>query len=465
MSGVAEVSAKYLAEAASNPIPIGYKQTDVGLIPEDWKCVTLGEIGDIVRGGSPRPAGDSRFFNGDFIPWLTVASLTNIPASEIYVTETISKLTELGSLQSRTLEKGTLIISNSGATLGVAKILGIKCCANDGVAAIINQKMGVREFLVYYFNTQTKKLHDQVATGNGQPNLNTDLIKNIAVPFPNEKEQTAIANALSDVDALVSELEELIAKKQAIKTATMQQLLTGRTRLPQFALREDGKPKGTKPSELGEIPEDWERISIGCDTVLKARIGWQALTTKEYQTTGDIYLVTGTDFDSGAVKWERCFYVSEWRYKQDQNIQLRNDDVLITKDGTIGKVGYVTALSRPATLNSGVFVVRPKNNNLMQRFLFYVLTSRVFDDFINRITAGSTITHLYQKDFVNFEFSAPCIEEQTAIATILSDMDEEIQALEQRLGKTRQIKQGMMQELLTGKTRLLQPLNKESQHG
>lgn len=101
----------------------------------------------------------------------------------------------------------------------------------------------------------------------------------------------------------------------------------------------------------------------------------------------------------------------------------------------------------------------------MQRFLFYVLTSRVFDDFINRITAGSTITHLYQKDFVNFEFSAPCIEEQTAIATILSDMDEEIQALEQRLGKTRQIKQGMMQELLTGKTRLLQPLNKESQHG
>ncbi|CSE26678.1 TPA: restriction endonuclease subunit S [Escherichia coli] len=465
MSGVAEVSAKYLAEAASNPIPIGYKQTDVGLIPEDWKCVTLGEIGDIVRGGSPRPAGDSRFFNGDFIPWLTVASLTNIPASEIYVTETISKLTELGSLQSRTLEKGTLIISNSGATLGVAKILGIKCCANDGVAAIINQKMGVREFLVYYFNTQTKKLHDQVATGNGQPNLNTDLIKNIAVPFPNEKEQTAIANALSDVDALVSELEELIAKKQAIKTATMQQLLTGRTRLPQFALREDGKPKGTKPSELGEIPEDWERISIGRDTVLKARIGWQALTTKEYQTTGDIYLVTGTDFDSGAVKWERCFYVSEWRYKQDQNIQLRNDDVLITKDGTIGKVGYVTALSRPATLNSGVFVVRPKNNNLMQRFLFYVLTSRVFDDFINRITAGSTITHLYQKDFVNFEFSAPCIEEQTAIATILSDMDEEIQALEQRLGKTRQIKQGMMQELLTGKTRLLQPLNKESQHG
>ena len=233
MSGVAEVSAKYLAEAASNPIPIGYKQTDVGLIPEDWKCVTLGEIGDIVRGGSPRPAGDSRFFNGDFIPWLTVASLTNIPASEIYVTETISKLTELGSLQSRTLEKGTLIISNSGATLGVAKILGIKCCANDGVAAIINQKMGVREFLVYYFNTQTKKLHDQVATGNGQPNLNTDLIKNIAVPFPNEKEQTAIATILSDMDEEIQALEQRLGKTRQIKQGMMQELLTGKTRLLQ----------------------------------------------------------------------------------------------------------------------------------------------------------------------------------------------------------------------------------------
>src|SRR5690606_42010572 len=126
-----------------------------------------------------------------------------------------------------------------------------------------------------------------VYLGGGVGNLNVDVVRNYPIVVPSLKEQTAIANALSDVDALISELEKLIAKKQAIKTATMQQLLTGRTRLPQFALREDGTPtnspgtnldagaggpkgegqdglrKSTKPSELGEIPEDWEVVAMG----------------------------------------------------------------------------------------------------------------------------------------------------------------------------------------------------------
>ncbi|MBY3693102.1 restriction endonuclease subunit S [Vibrio cholerae] len=455
MSGVAEVSPKYLTEAASNAVPVGYKQTEVGVIPTDWDAVCLGDVSE-VRMCKRILAGQTQKIGA--IPFFKIGTFGGEP--DAYIPQF---LYEDFKAKYSFPDKGDILISAAG-TLGKSVIYdGMPAYFQDSniVWLKVNQRKLLNEYLYHYY----KVIKWASSEGSTIARLYNGIIRASMIALPATLEQTAIANALSDVDALISELERLIAKKQAIKTATMQQLLTGRTRLPQFALREDGKPKGTKPSELGEIPEDWERISIGRDTVLKARIGWQALTTKEYQTTGDIYLVTGTDFDSGAVKWERCFYVSEWRYKQDQNIQLRNDDVLITKDGTIGKVGYVTALSRPATLNSGVFVVRPKNNNLMQRFLFYVLTSRVFDDFINRITAGSTITHLYQKDFVNFEFSAPCIEEQTAIATILSDMDEEIQALEQRLGKTRQIKQGMMQELLTGKTRLLQPLNKESQHG
>ena len=118
----------------------GYKQTEVGVIPEDWEVKQLGEISTVVRGGSPRPAGDPKYFNGSFIPWLTVAALTNIPDSQIHVRETVGYLTEKGSKHSRTLEKDTLIIANSGATLGVAKILSIRCCANDGVAALLNQR-------------------------------------------------------------------------------------------------------------------------------------------------------------------------------------------------------------------------------------------------------------------------------------------------------------------------------------
>ena len=162
----------------------GYKQTEVGVIPAEWEVMRLGDLGGVVRGGSPRPAGDARYFNGDFIPWLTVAALTNISEHQLTVTQTVGGLTEEGSKLSRTLAEGTLIIANSGATLGVAKLLGVTCCANDGIAAIINQRLGDKLFVCYYVNTQTKRLREVIATGNGQPNLNTGLIRDITFPSP-----------------------------------------------------------------------------------------------------------------------------------------------------------------------------------------------------------------------------------------------------------------------------------------
>ncbi|MEL7219765.1 MAG: restriction endonuclease subunit S [Bacteroidota bacterium] len=163
----------------------GYKQTEIGIIPEDWDSNFINEISTPVRGGSPRPAGDPRFFNGNFIPWLTVASLTNIPESQINVKQTSGCLTQAGSLQSRILFPGTLIISNSGATLGVSKLLSIKCCANDGIAALLNVDQNVNKlFVVYYLNTKTEYFRNVVATGNGQPNLNTNFWKPFRLEFP-----------------------------------------------------------------------------------------------------------------------------------------------------------------------------------------------------------------------------------------------------------------------------------------
>jgi type I restriction enzyme S subunit len=107
---------------AEAPIPYGYKQTEAGVIPEDWEVKSANQIGTPVRGASPRPAGDPRYFNGSYIPWLTVAALTNIPASQLVVTETATYLTEEGSLHSRTLSPGALIIANSGATSSYPKI-------------------------------------------------------------------------------------------------------------------------------------------------------------------------------------------------------------------------------------------------------------------------------------------------------------------------------------------------------
>ncbi|MFQ2053019.1 restriction endonuclease subunit S [Aeromonas veronii] len=446
-------------EATGKAIPAGYQQTEVGVIPEDWEVVA---VSDVISEISMGPFGSDIKVSNFVKSGVPVLSGINVASSKLvdsfsnFVTN--KKAIEL---KKAVASRGDVVVTHRG-TIGQISYIPDDSLF-DGYVVSQSQfrvrfnKKTLPAWVVLYFLSpagSAKLLEGKGHTGVPAIAQATTTFRKLKFPLPSLEEQTAIANVLSDSDALIDALEQLIAKKQAIKNATMQQLLTGRTRLPAFALRPDGTPKGYKPSELGDIPDDWEEISIGQYAVLKARIGWQALTTKEYQVSGDIYLVTGIDFDAGAVMWDKCCYVSEWRYKQDTNIQLRENDVLITKDGTVGKVGYVSALEKPATLNSGVFVIRPKNNSFVPRYLFYVLTSRLFNDFMNQITAGSTITHLYQKDFVNFEFSAPNIEEQTAIATILSDMDNELQALTQKLEKARALKQGMMQQLLTGKIRL-----------
>jgi type I restriction enzyme, S subunit len=204
-------------------------------------------------------------------------------------------------------------------------------------------------------------------------------------------------------------------------------------------------------TELGLLPRRWEVISLLETSILKARIGWQGLTTAEYLERGDYYLVTGTDFFNGKIKWETCHYVDAHRYNQDKNIQLKNGDVLVTKDGTIGKVAYVEELNGKATLNSGVFVIRPKNNVYLPKYFFYVLCSPYFDTFLKQLTAGSTIVHLYQKDFVNFKFPLPPLPEQARIAEILQDQDALIGRQEEAIDKQKMLKQATMQALLQPK--------------
>ncbi|MBF0231404.1 MAG: restriction endonuclease subunit S [Desulfamplus sp.] len=264
-----------------------------------------------------------------------------------------------------------------------------------------------------------------------QASINLKELFAFKIPFPPTlTEQTAIANALSDADALITSLEKLIAKKRNIKQGAMQKLL---------------QPK-----------EGWEVKRLGEAATLKARIGWQGLTTAEYNITGDYYLITGTEFKNGFIDWESCFYVDEGRFRQDKNIQIRERDILVTKDGTIGKIAFIKEILKPATLNSGVFVIRPIDNAFSPEFFYYLLLSDVFKRFLSQLSAGSTINHLYQKDFITFKFQTPNnIEEQTHIAVILSDMDNEITALENKLEKYKKIKLGMMQNLLTGRIRLI----------
>jgi type I restriction enzyme S subunit len=210
--------------------------------------------------------------------------------------------------------------------------------------------------------------------------------------------------------------------------------------------------KGYKYTDVGIIPEDWAVHNIADNSTMKARIGWQGLTTAEYLSMGDYFLVTGTDFFDGRIKWATCHYVTKDRFDQDKNIQLKQNDILITKDGTIGKVAFIDELPLDATLNSGVFVIRPIDNAYDPKYCYYIFNSQYFDSFLRKLVAGSTINHLYQKDFVSFQFPLPpTTNEQIAIAEALSDMDNLIAGLEQLITKKKAIKQGAMQELLRPK--------------
>jgi len=179
---------------------------------------------------------------------------------------------------------------------------------------------------------------------------------------------------------------------------------------------------------------------------LRARIGWQGLRSDEFKTEGP-YLVTGVDFHNGRVDWDDCYHVTEERYAQDKGIQLHEHDLLITKDGTIGKTAVVIDCPEKATLNSGVFVVRAINNEVVPEFLHYILHSHWFDLFVRNVLTGSTIKHLNQEKFYKFTFEAPDVPTQKKIVEVLESIDAVIDKTREFITKYTNIKSGMLHDL------------------
>lgn len=170
---------------------------------------------------------------------------------------------------------------------------------------------------------------------------------------------------------------------------------------------------------LGEIPSHWEIRSLKYCCSLKGRIGWNGLRSEEFQSSSYAYLVTGQDFIGSEINWSNCYQINQERYEEDPFIQLSNGDMLITKDGTIGKVAKVTNLDKPACLNSGIFVIKQKANYFNQGFLYWMLCSNVLKEFNVYTQTGATIAHLYQNVFENMPCIIPSTSEQEIIAAYL----------------------------------------------
>ncbi|EGR4294282.1 restriction endonuclease subunit S [Vibrio cholerae] len=435
-----------------------------GKLPSDWRCVPLGDLIKSTEYGSSAKS----HYSGT-IPVLRMGNLQEgkIDWGDLVYTSDESEIKRYR------LRSGDVLFNRTNTVDLVGKAAIYKgsrpaIFAGYLIRIIHNETLVDSNYLNYVLNTyQAKKYSKAVlSVAVSQANINAEKLKTYPIPLPPTlEEQTAIANALSDVDALIRELEKLIAKKQAIKTATMQQLLTGKKRLPQFAKNEDGTKKGYKKSELGEIPEDWEVKIV--KTVISDYFCGPSPTCEERNVIeGEEWGVLKTTASTVDKGWDwRCHKVLPKAFWGNNRIELRAHDVIVTKAGPRHRVGVAATIDfipKNIVPSGKMIALRPNLELVHPKMLSLAIMGVGSQCYLNQRTTGMAEAQLnYENaDLLNTPIIVQGIKEQTAIATILSDMDEEINTLKQRLIKTRQIKQGMMQDLLTGKTRLVKPESK-----
>lgn len=412
----------------------GYKQTEVGVIPVDWDVVSLGTIATIRDGThqTPRyvPVG---------IPFYSVEHVTSRDFSN---TKFISEEEHRFLTRTFKIEKGDVLMTRIGS-IGDCVLVDWDVEASFYVSLALLKIYGAHAPYVTAYSELPafKKEVDLHSLPSATPKkINLGPISDVRLPLPSDPaEQKLIASTLRDVDALLDGLDRLITKKHDIKQAAMQQILTGETRLPGF----EG---------------DWEVKRLG--EIADIRSGGTPSTTNAGFWDGGIPWCTPTDITA----LEGSKYLDETtRTISEAGLRLSSAEtvpifsVIMTSRATIGECAINTV---PMTTNQGFKNLVPKDD-VDCEFLYYLMTTQKAR--LTALCAGSTFLEIGKKQLSSFEvFFPPSPDEQTAIATVLSDMDAEIAALEQHRNKTKDIKQAMMQELLTGRTRLVAPSEKEA---
>ncbi|USF30962.1 restriction endonuclease subunit S [Clostridium sp. MD294] len=211
--------------------------------------------------------------------------------------------------------------------------------------------------------------------------------------------------------------------------------------------------KEVKPQiRFAGFEEDWQRCKLDEITTMHARIGWQNLRTSEFLNSGEYMLITGTDFEDGIINYSTCHYVEQERYEQDKHIQVKNGSILITKDGTLGKVAYVQGLSMPATLNAGVFNVEIRNKDEVDsKYLFQYLKAPFLMKYVDKKATGGTIKHLNQNILVDFPIVMPTKVEQKLIGQYFEQLDNIITLHQRKYDKLTNIKKSMLEKMFPKK--------------
>ena len=413
----------------------GYKQTEVGVIPEEWAVLPFGKLAHIERGKfTARPRNDPRYYGGD-IPFIQTGDVTNANG---HITTYSQTLNAEGLKVSKRFPRGTLFFTIA-ANIGDVGFATFDAACPDSLVAITPTQNTDKRWLSYEL-AKRKTSFESIATHNAQLNINLEKLRPYLLPVPTHPEQRAIATALSDVDGLLGGLDRLIAKKRDLKQAAMQQLLTGQTRLPGF----HGEWEVKRLEDFGKCLRG---VSYKGDSDLST-----------HDTPHTKRLLRSNNVQSAVVVTDEVQFVNAVRVSSHQILQ--QDDILICmangSKALVGKAG-IFMLSDGHEYTFGAFMgcFRTNSAEANPAFVFYLFLTARYRDYINNLLAGSSINNLRPSSIESLEFPTPPLPEQTAIAEVLTEMDGELAVLEQRREKTRALKQAMMQELLTGRTRLV----------
>ena len=412
-------------------VPEGYKMSEVGVIPSDWDVKTLEnittEIGDGIH-STPQYVSSSDFFfvNGN-----------NLVDNSIKITDNTMCVTEYEYNKHKKKLNGQTILLSINGTIGNIAFFDDEKVILGKSAAYINVNNFTNKRYVFYLlqSSIIENYFEDELTGSTIRNLSLKAIRNTPITLPPPPEQQAIASALGDIDTLITALGQLIAKKRNIKQGAMQQLLTGKKRLTGFGREWEVK-------KLGDLGSFSKGKGIRKDEVVS-----EGLPCIRY---GEIYTI-----HNDYIKSFKSFITQSLA---NESIELKKGDLLFAGSGeTAEEIGKCVAFVGNERVFAGgdIVILRPSiNNNSL--FLGFLLNNPIVSNQKARMGQGDAVVHISGKNLSEIQIPLPPTkEEQNAIAQILSDMDAEIEAFEKKQAKYKTIKQGMMQELLTGKTRLI----------
>ncbi len=410
----------------------GYKETEIGVIPEEWELKHLNDFGDVISGGTPTTSV-KEYWDGN-VAWCTPSDITSTKGKYIFKTDRYITNQGLRNSAATILPKNSILLCTR-ATIGELKLSSVPMATNQGFKNLCPDDSGNVEYLYYLLQTKKKEMLE-LAIGSTFLEISKKALCSIALQTPPLPEQERIAEALSDADYMILSLEKLIAKKRAIKQGAMQELLTGKKRLAGFSGEWDDHVVG----KMGDFYS-----------------GLSGKSKKDFDC-GEAHFITFLNVLSN-LKIDTSMLASvDVKENELQNVVKKGDLFFNTSSETPEEVGMCAFLGEELEntyLNSFCFGFRLNDETHDPLFLSYYFNSSIGRKIMSVLAQGATRYNLSKSNFAETIIKLPSKEEQTAIASILSDMDSEIEALEQKLEKTRQVKQGMMQELLTGRIRLV----------